>query len=85
MNCSATELYCSDNLLQLSDGEQCDDADQTNGDGCSSICLLEGPACALTPDSSEIYINLPLGYTISNIDPSWEEMTSLSYGDGIDE
>jgi cysteine-rich repeat protein len=85
VSCNADELYCSDTIVQLSDGEQCDWWNQTNGDGCSSICLLEWPACALTPDSSESYINLPLWYTISNIDPSWEEMSALTYGDGESE
>ena len=33
------ECYCGDGAIHS--GEQCDDGNQTNGDGCSSTCQRE--------------------------------------------
>jgi cysteine-rich repeat protein len=30
-------------MLQRDDGEQCDDGNMLNGDGCSTTCRIEGP------------------------------------------
>lgn len=35
--------YCGNFMLEGS--EECDDGNLTNGDGCSSICLIEGETC----------------------------------------
>jgi len=34
---------CGDGVIQAAGGEQCDDGNRTNGDGCSAACLREGP------------------------------------------
>lgn len=34
---------CGDKIVQGGSGEQCDDGNRLNGDGCSAACLLEGP------------------------------------------
>ncbi|MBI2448607.1 SMP-30/gluconolactonase/LRE family protein [Candidatus Microgenomates bacterium] len=38
--------YCSDGTLDLSSGEQCDDDNTLNGDGCSADCQVEVPPYA---------------------------------------
>jgi cysteine-rich repeat protein len=40
---AGTVPVCGNGLTE--GGEQCDDANTTNGDGCSATCQLEGPAC----------------------------------------
>jgi len=40
--------YCGDGILQIVDGEQCDDGNTVSGDGCSSSCVLEpGYTCTV--------------------------------------
>ncbi|HEY5920036.1 MAG TPA: DUF4215 domain-containing protein, partial [Kofleriaceae bacterium] len=39
--CEVEPQPCGDSVLQTSEGEQCDDSNNTNGDGCSSTCQLE--------------------------------------------
>ncbi len=34
--------FCGDNKVQTSYGEQCDDGNNVDGDGCSSTCQIEG-------------------------------------------
>jgi fibro-slime domain-containing protein len=34
---------CGDGIVQTSAGEQCDDGNRVNGDGCSAACQMEGP------------------------------------------
>jgi len=36
------EPICSDGSVQIAIGEQCDDGNTTDGDGCSATCKLEG-------------------------------------------
>ena len=47
-NCSAYGPYCGDATLQTLYLEQCDDANNTNGDLCSSICIQEQPPVSTT-------------------------------------
>ena len=35
-----SEPYCGDGVVDTPDGEECDDGNATDGDGCSSICEL---------------------------------------------
>ena len=45
---------CGDGSLQSSNGEQCDDGNLSNGDGCSSSCLIEtGWACTSSSVSNK--------------------------------
>lgn len=37
---------CGDGVIQQGNGEQCDDGNNVNGDGCSLLCLLEVPQAA---------------------------------------
>ncbi len=39
---ASDQVYCGNGIIDSSDGEQCDDGNQVNGDGCSTSCLLEG-------------------------------------------
>ncbi len=49
IECPVVEPYCGDN--NLDEGEQCDDDNNVNGDGCSSSCQLESdPLCPVPVD-----------------------------------
>jgi cysteine-rich repeat protein len=39
--CRASCTRCGDALIQTSEGEQCDDGETNNGNGCDANCLLE--------------------------------------------
>jgi cysteine-rich repeat protein len=39
--CEVEPAPCGDSILQTSEGEQCDDSNNTPGDGCSATCQLE--------------------------------------------
>ena len=43
---------CGDGVLNVLLGEECDDGNNTNGDGCSSNCKNEGRCCNLANDDS---------------------------------
>lgn len=42
--CELTEWYCGDWTIDTESWEQCDDGNQTNGDGCSAVCQHESIA-----------------------------------------
>jgi cysteine-rich repeat protein len=44
--CSCPEPFCGDLVVDLGQGEECDDGNHVDGDGCSADCLLEGALCA---------------------------------------
>ena len=44
--------YCGDGVVDRASGEECDDGNLLDGDGCSSTCLL-GASCQITCSSSE--------------------------------
>ncbi len=49
VQCDTTEPYCGDG--NLDQGEQCDDGNNLNGDGCSASCQLESePLCPVPVD-----------------------------------
>ena len=35
------ELHCGNNLIEAEKGEECDDGNLINGDGCNSSCIIE--------------------------------------------
>ena len=39
--CRADCTFCGDGTVQAADGEQCDDGNNTSGDGCSATCQTE--------------------------------------------
>src|SRR5690348_3555986 len=43
-DCSAFAPYCGDGILQQVYGEQCDDGNNSSGDGCSASCVIESTA-----------------------------------------
>ncbi|MDO8509498.1 MAG: DUF4215 domain-containing protein, partial [Nanoarchaeota archaeon] len=43
---SVSNPLCGNNIVES--GEACDDGNTDNGDGCSSICTVEVPACTLS-------------------------------------
>ncbi len=64
--CNATgqcESLCGNSVID--EGEECDDGNTNNGDGCSSICLIEsGFMCAGEPSLCEIIDSCP-SYCVS--------------------
>jgi cysteine-rich repeat protein len=46
--CGGLSPTCGDGTLDSACGEQCDDGNTTDGDGCSSTCQIE-PACPAQP------------------------------------
>ena len=38
-------IVCGNGIVQT--GEQCDDGNLINGDGCSSVCMIEGMLCGV--------------------------------------
>jgi cysteine-rich repeat protein len=38
---SSLRTFCGDNEVQFEFGEQCDDGNNFDGDGCSSRCMIE--------------------------------------------
>ena len=50
------EPYCGDGTIDA--GEECDDGNTANGDGCSSICIVEPPVEPNPPDLIAPIINL---------------------------
>lgn len=51
-SCAAFAPYCGDGILQPLYGEQCDDSNNTDGDGCSSVCQIESTAPLPGPSQS---------------------------------
>lgn len=45
--CPNPETFCGDGIIQ--EGEQCDDGNDDNGDGCSAVCVIEGGDEGCTP------------------------------------
>ena len=63
-DCQGPGSYCGDGEVDFSFGEQCDDGNKTNGDGCNIICKLENFACknaapmfTTTTNKTRIYVN----------------------------
>ena len=44
-DCQDYGSYCGDSYLDTQDGEECDDGNNDNLDGCSSLCKKENMAC----------------------------------------
>ena len=42
-NATCTFSVCGDSALNVTDGEQCDDGNLLNGDGCDATCQIEVP------------------------------------------
>ena len=60
-SCSGYGAYCGDGILQPAFGEQCDDSNNTSGDGCSATCQIEStapsPGAGAPPSSAGPYPN----------------------------
>lgn len=64
--------YCGDKLVQLSLGEQCDDGNQTIGDGCDAQCHIEVKP---TPDGTLIISEIEANPdAVSDEDGEWLEL-----------
>jgi cysteine-rich repeat protein len=48
-NCKGYGAYCGDNILQPIYDEECDDGNNTSGDFCADICLLEATSTTGSP------------------------------------
>lgn len=51
-NCKGYGPYCGDTILQPLYSEQCDDGNNTNGDFCSDVCVLEATSTTGSPPPS---------------------------------
>ena len=73
--------WCGDATLDVSNWEQCDDWNNTNWDGCSSLCTLETPNVSVSALPNEG--NIPFNSTINTFwVASWAKYTNLEYWDG---
>lgn len=81
------EPYCGDGNLDLDQGEECDDGNNEDGDGCSSDCVIEVPECTegagwATEVISSKQGTLKSGGTI--IDPARTDLAkTLGVNDGV--
>jgi cysteine-rich repeat protein len=59
-NADCTSLMCGDGILNRTGGEQCDDSNTDDLDGCSSVCEIEGapPVPAMTTSGSVVLVLL---------------------------
>ncbi len=48
---SCVTEFCGDGVLQTGLGEQCDDGNNQDGDGCSADCQLEPPVIPILPQA----------------------------------
>jgi len=69
--------YCWD--WSTNGSEQCDDSNNTNGDGCSSICNLETPSCADFTGDLLVHVNPTSIYSWWTIYFSGEQKTWFVY------
>ncbi|PIZ95071.1 MAG: hypothetical protein COX81_01845, partial [Candidatus Magasanikbacteria bacterium CG_4_10_14_0_2_um_filter_37_12] len=44
-DCQGYGQYCGDGYLDIANGEECDDGNSSNGDGCNNFCKEENVAC----------------------------------------
>lgn len=78
------ELFCGNDIVEF--GEQCDDGNQTSGDGCSSTCQTEAPTPPVTPPPTGGggggggggYGGTPLGFAICG-------NAKIEYGESCDD
>ncbi len=64
--------YCGDKIVQLSLGEQCDDGNDKNGDGCDAQCHIE---IKPTPDGTLIITEIEVNPdAVSDEDGEWLEL-----------
>jgi cysteine-rich repeat protein len=86
LNGNGIDVVCGDGLPSPG-GEQCDDGNLNNGDGCSSTCLIEVPfACTAATGTSPINDEgFELGglLTTGEPNPNWAETGTQSLGGGV--
>ena len=84
--CTLDEILCGNGVINISEGEECDDGNEIIGDGCSNSCQIEaGYSCVGTPSdcmneiiifvSSNIFDDGNLG-GISGADTSCNNLAS---------
>lgn len=82
--CSASELYCGDNIVNWS--EQCDDGNDIDWDSCNNACQLTVPSCTYISVSPTIWsvwlesvltINVLSWFVYSNLD-RWDGSTIVT-------
>lgn len=79
------DTQCGNNILEA--GEQCDDGNTIDNDGCDSFCVREVPECILTASPNPGYSGSEVAYTLSlsgriNNDGGWVVFSGLDFGDG---
>lgn len=67
------EPFCGDGIIQTREGEQCDDGNNSSGDGCSSQCVVE-PTIVLNE-----FVPNPVGNDGQHgLEGEWVELYNLS-------
>lgn len=75
------DYSCGDGYVS-SGSEQCDDGDFSNGDGCSSSCLLEGtPLCTVNQIGTSVCGYTTCGDSTIDVGETCDDGGGLS-GDG---
>ncbi|MFH1947326.1 MAG: LamG-like jellyroll fold domain-containing protein [Candidatus Magasanikbacteria bacterium] len=72
-DCQSYGGYCGDGYMQSIEGEECDDGNDKNQDGCNNDCLKENMACLeagpfFTTSSGYTYVYLNEGFSQSKLD-----------------
>ena len=49
-SCVGNTITCGNTTVEASCGEECDDGNTSDGDGCSADCLVEGGGIPLLPE-----------------------------------
>lgn len=75
-----TISVCGDSTIDDHLGEQCDDGNENNNDGCSNVCELEVPSCTLSAFPTVGYV--PLTVNIRGTG-AFGVFTSIAWQDAV--
>jgi len=79
MQCTSTNAYCGDDIVQASNGESCD-----GHVGCTNSCAWAVPTCDLDISDSSILLSGSTTFDMTYPTDSRFHITRLKFGDGRD-